>query len=80
MDRPPTRYQWETMGTPGGVSYVFPAQWSKPPYVPKADDNRDPLWVRVLANAVIISALVLVRGPRSSPSPSSGDQNLEAVQ
>ena len=58
----PTRSAWETMSTPGGGSYIYPVpQWTQDerPYVPKATDGRDPLWVRVLANAVIISALVI---------------------
>lgn len=65
MTRPtsrPARHQWETMGTPGGGSFVYPVpQWTRDeqPYVPKATDDRDPLWVRVAANALLISTVVI---------------------
>ena len=55
----PTRKSWEAMGTPGGQSYLYPVSESEDPYVPTAGEDRGPLWVRVLANAVIISALVI---------------------
>ena len=53
----PTRKSWEAMGTPGGQSYLYPV--SEDPYVPTAGEDRGPLWVAVLCNAVIVSALVI---------------------
>lgn len=64
MTRPtsrPARHQWETMGTPGGGSFVYPVpQWPKEerPYVPTSTEDRDPLWVWVLVNVLLVSTVV----------------------